>query len=1145
MKNIFRKSLSCLALLAGVVLGSCSTDPDELNTDFRLDRALMPLNVKGTVLATGNQLRMNWDVRSSVAGYEVVVYSDEALTEVVKVESGILPGDVPVTIDLEVEKSYWATVQAFSADERVLPSRLATEGVAYETYAIMDSLDPEVTERTSTTVGLKWTQDQYVSHLLARPVSDAGADEVKYDLSAGEIAAATATVGGLKPSTEYVVSVCYNSASRGGRNVWTRPDTDGAVEAATAEELLRLVGEGATKILLTNLQTPYDVAPPAEPAGQTNALSTLTAGLSIIGQTGDDGSKPTLVGLAPSLAPGSAAYSLHFEDLVLDGGGKGSVITITANTKIADIKVKNCEIFNYTKGVIAETTSATGGVEVASMTYDGLYVHDIAGSGGDVIDFRFGTYGDVTLVNSTFWKGGRGFVFMQAGTINGKVLIRNNTVSNFSVSTNRKGLICLRAANLTSENFLVEKNVILNEYLANKSFTFISDYSDAVLPAMAANYFFNFYEKYDAADNTKLSEGFLLSANCGLTPELALADGGKVLKDDPCENSAKGKLYLTGATGGQITAAGVGDPRWWSAVAPVIPEQTELRPISEATVFNFADTEVFPPQEITGNKIVGNLQFIVAGAEAPMTITDKGAIAFSRASTVAADGVPGDNALALLVAGPGSLLITPADGGYNTFMSVIVNGTSYAIAADGTQSAIGLGDIGGETMIYVIASAPLSLNALEWSLDVVSGGEPKALDTPAPVAPAAVDKGTSADIVVTWPAVHNAVAYEVTFNGKSSTVAEPKFTIPAATVATLAAGEYKVSVIAKAKEGSLNFKDSAAAETVVTINGVLETISTAYTWNIADAAVFPAQKVTATKVIGNLQFIVTDASKGLEIEHSTGIDSSTGETTYTDRLKFGGKSTLSGVVPTNRGFAIKVSGNGTLKVKPVSGSSADAAREIGVSANGKEYLKEACATSAADESATKTVEFTDLTGETTIYLYCYNTINIYELSWTPDPSTVPETKEYTMTLSSTAGVLSSNIMGLPTSWKADDTTWTATDDSGASTITFTGNVYYSTDAAKNIVWYFNKSKAETHVAASGLGKIKTVTVYPNSARKPTLLKCTYGGTTLAATEPADTTSPTITFDFATAGVSADNFRIDFTDTSANVEVGKAVIVYEK
>ena len=150
-----------------------------------------------------------------------------------------------------------------------------------------------------------------------------------------------------------------------------------------------------------------------------------------------------------------------------------------------------------------------------------------------------------------------------------------------------------------------------------------------------------------------------------------------------------------------------------------------------------------------------------------------------------------------------------------------------------------------------------------------------------------------------------------------------------------------------------------------------------------------------------------------------------------------------------------------------------------------------------------------------------------------------------MTLTGTAGVLSTNISGLPTSWKEEDSTWTATDDSGASTITFTGNVYYSTDAAKNIVWYFNKGKAETHVAGSGMGKIKSITVYPNSARDPAMLKCTYDGTTLAAVEPAGEKSETITFDFAAAGVVTDNFRIDYTDKSTNVEVGKVVIVYEK
>ena len=214
-----------------------------------------------------------------------------------------------------------------------------------------------------------------------------------------------------------------------------------------------------------------------------------------------------------------------------------------------------------------------------------------------------------------------------------------------------------------------------------------------------------------------------------------------------------------------------------------------------------------------------------------------------------------------------------------------------------------------------------------------------------------------------------------------------------------------------------------------------------------------------------------------------------------------------------------------------------------MSANGKEYLREACPTSSDGEA--KTIVFNDLSGETTIYIYCYATINVYGLSWTPDPSSQPATKEYTMTLTGTAGVLSTNISGLPTSWKEEDSTWTATDDSGASTITFTGNVYYSTDAAKNIVWYFNKGKAETHVAASDMGRIKSITVYPNSTRDPAMLKCTYGGTTLAAVEPAGEKSETITFDFDAAGVSTDSFRIDYTDKSTNVEVGKVVIVYEK
>lgn len=1131
MKSIFRKWMSGLLLIATAGLGGCSDDPDGINDELVLDRALMPLNVMGSVLTTGNQIRLTWDVRTTDT-YEVVVYSDEGLTQKVTTRSDIQPTDLPVTLDLEVEKEYYATVQAFSSNERTAPSKVAIVG-PMTTYAIMSPLNPVVTARTSESVTLTWDQDDFVSHLLATPVAATAEEPVRLDLSEDQIAQAEATISGLKPSTEYFITVCYNSAVRGGQDVWTRPDTEGASEAATAEELLRLVTDGATRILLTNTETPYDVTPPSEPVGSTNALSTaLTQDLAIYGQTSTEGKKPTVIGLAAKLGVGTAAYSFHLEDLVLNGNGGGSVVAIeSANVKIENLTVKNCEVYNYTKGVIAETLDqADNGIDVQKMTFDGLYMHDIAGDGGDAIDFRFGTYHEVSVVNSTFYNGGRGFLFMQRGTILGKVTVSNNTISNFSLATNRKGLICLRATGLTTENFTVSNNLILNEYLASKDFSFISNYSDAVVPTLSANYFFNYY------DNADKKEGFFYASNLDLTPELILVNGSKVLSEDPCEASERGKFYLVN---GEIASVRVGDPRWWNAVAPVIPEQTELNAITEATVWNFADPETFEAQTIDRNRILGNLQFLVNDAEAPMAITGNGTISFSAASTFSPVDEPTNNALAFKVSVPGSVLITPSDAGYNKHMELIVNGSRYALPADGSQSKFGFGDIQGETMIYICSCSPVELEALEWSLEVVSGGEPKVLETPVFTTTElpSLDQGTSQAVTVSWNAVPNAAAYEVTFNGKTQTVETPTYEISASTVAALKADNYTVTVVAKAAEGSLNWTDSQAASLPLKINEVLTTILTNHTWDFSDAEVFPAGVLSESVVYGNLQFLAS-SGKQMEIEHS--VDA---EGKKTDRIKFKGGSELEGVTPSSRAVALRVNGNGVLTLLAVSSSGSDPDRKVGVSANGKEYLNEACPTSSSGEP--KTVTFTDLTGETMIYIYAYDNINLYALSWEPDPSTVPSTKEYTMTLTGTAGVLSTNISGLPTSWKEEDSTWTATDDSGASTITFTGNVYYSTDAAKNIVWYFNKGKAETHVAGSGMGKIKSITVYPNSTRDPAMLKCTYDGTTLAAVEPAGEKSETITFDFAAAGVATDNFRIDYTDKSTNVEVGKVVIVYEK
>lgn len=973
MKSIFRKLMSGLLLLTVAGLGGCSDDPDGINNELVLDRALMPLNFTASVLTTGNQVRLTWDVRTTDT-YEVVIYSDEGLETVVTTKSEIAPADVPVTLDLEAEQVYYATVQAFSSNERTAPSNVAIAG-PIETYAIMDPLNPVVTERTSSSVTLKWDQDQYVTHLLATPVASTELEAVRLNLEPEQVQAAEATIEGLQPSTEYFVAVYYNSASRGGQDVWTRPDMQNMKTISTIEELMQAFVDGG-RYQLAYSETPYTVPTYAE--GETNPASTLAADLTIIGETTLDGKKPSIVGLGIGLNPG--VNDIHLEDLSLDGAdAASSLMEVKDAITMNSVTVKNCDLAGY-RNIFYENKE---GSAIQTLLFDGLYAANMGNSGGDFIDFRTkSVHGTLTITNSTFYNGARSFLRVDANETFSSIVLRNNTFSNFSTVTdgNNKGIFYVRGTAAVTE---YANNLFLNE--TGENARFIANNNAVKLPTLIqSNYFYNCDATFFEA---KIVDGEGNAVE--VTQATATQNGGKVLTEDPCQNSLRGKFYLENS---EIASVRVGDPRWWNAVAPVVPEQTELNVITEATVWNFTDTENFEPQEITATKILGNLQFIVNDEEAPMAVTDNGTISFSAASTLSVLDVPTNNALAFKVSVPGSVLITPADAGYNKHMEIIVNGARYAIPADGTQSKVGFGDIQGETTVYICSCAPVELQALEWSLEVVSGGEPKQLDAPVFTTTdiPAVDQGTSQAIAVAWNAVQNAAAYEVTFNGKTETVETPAYEIPASTVASLKAGQHTLTVVAKAAEGSLNWLDSEAASVTITIKGVLTTVTSAYTWNIADASTFPAGDIKETTIYGNLQFLAT-SSKHITIEHSIG---DLGEPV--DRIKFNGKSTMEGMTPTERGLALRVSGNGTLTVKAISSSGSDATREVGVSANGKEYLRETCPTSSDGEA--KTVTFTDLSGETTIYIYCYATVNIYGLSWEPDNSGV-QTQPYNVEVS--------------------------------------------------------------------------------------------------------------------------------------------------
>ena len=165
----------------------------------------------------------------------------------------------------------------------------------------------------------------------------------------------------------------------------------------------------------------------------------------------------------------------------------------------------------------------------------------------------------------------------------------------------------------------------------------------------------------------------------------------------------------------------------------------------------------------------------------------------------------------------------------------------------------------------------------------------------------------------------------------------------------------------------------------------------------------------------------------------------------------------------------------------------------------------------------------------------------------------PEGGAYTMTLATVATTddagattyaPAANITGLEKSFK--DHTWTATDDSGKDTITFTGNVYYRN--ADACIWYFNKKNAGTTVTAEGFGKLTKVTLTLQSSRLPDSIICTdKEGNTIASVETAK--SSTITWEFANA---TDGFTLVGANNNADdstyyqdLKVSTVVIEYEK
>ena len=823
MKNSYKKLFGGLFMLGAVCFAGCHQPDAEIDT-LDYSRALQPLNFTAAVdRETGYDVNFSWTVAEKtdyVLSIQEVNEEGAAIGSPIEKEILAAAAETPYKVTLTPERIYKATLQAFSATNPNLPGSLLVEAGPVETYYVMESLNPELVTRTMNSITVKWTNDDgdatQLSKIEAVPLdAKSGAATGSVEIDEAARAAGEATVGNLTPSTQYVVTLYYSKSTRGGVTAWTAPDTEGATRVESSEALMQAIKDGAEKILVAASADPYviDFGEPTEENKTPNPLSAWTKNFTIYGEIGADGAVPTVQGLALTLEPGEAAIeTIRIENLLLDGAGEGVLVTFDtgAELTVGSYVVRNCEVTNYEKGLIYRG-SGDKELNVSEILFEGLYIHDVNASGsggGDLFDLRAGTYGTFTLKNSTIIDAGRTFVFFDEKTSFTLIEICNNTLNKVGLNCGtRTGLVSLRSPVST---FLLEKNLFLNEYSTNENVRLIQKHSKGVVPSMSGNYFYNINYNSKKEENYE-GPDFFVSTEPVVTQDMCLSGDGKILTSDPCVKSSRNKMELTNS---EVAANEVGDPRWWTVAAPVTEIATELTPVTEDYAWPLSDDLIFEPQAITETIIYGNLRFIASNETFPVSITSDHTITFSGATTFTADGEPTNNALAIRVSEAGSLILTPSNAGIGVQLEIIAGTERYTVPCDGVEHTVGLGEITGDTYVYITSTGAVEFSSLAWSTEVSVDGDLKALATPVVKAePVSVAWSAEQEVVLSWEAVANAAAYAVTWGTQEPvTVTEPTFTIPAATVRTLVIGSYPVKVVAQPVETSTKYKASAAGE---------------------------------------------------------------------------------------------------------------------------------------------------------------------------------------------------------------------------------------------------------------------------------------------------------------------------------------------
>jgi hypothetical protein len=437
--NKFLKKISIIASLFTVLFtAACSDDIDPLVTSLETSRLFSPLDFSTRVI-NKTQVRLSWKAVNGASGYKLEFYrlagGDSTL---VKTIENINFNEVPyVVTGFDGETNYSVHLQATG---NIDASKRVRALFTTDPEQIFLPVDPD--DITATSVVLHWMAGEEADEIILTP------GNIRYAVTAGDIAAGEATISGLTAETAYTAIIQRNGKTRGTVTFETMIDLGGA-NAIYPEDNIKAI------LTAANEGDAFVIFPGTYELGDF----VLSKSLKLMGLRPND--KPKIT--ARITCESTVAY-LELKNLVLVGGessagGLDNVFEAKAGCELSALTITDCEIAYYKKHFFYNNGSAVLG----TINISGCYVHDVnyvpngdtfTDGGGDFMDIRNGSLTSISIQNTTFAKSAVRTFLRFTLTNPVAVSMKNCTVykvCNLDGTTNNVGLFNIRGAGSTLE----------------------------------------------------------------------------------------------------------------------------------------------------------------------------------------------------------------------------------------------------------------------------------------------------------------------------------------------------------------------------------------------------------------------------------------------------------------------------------------------------------------------------------------------------------------------------------------------------------------------------------------------------------------------------------------------------------------------